>query len=188
MKGFTLIEVVSSLLIFAIGGTMALSVFNFNATNRVDIVERTDAFEIANNKLQTLLLRSETDSDWNSTNVLTNGNWNTPTDNAVPIQEWNADGATPTAKGVQKFDGSANSLKGSGDSIYEWRYKLDRFFMKINRSTMNGKDYTNPVGTQLDFSSGQTFMLTVEVSWPNTISNLNERKKVTVQSVITCPA
>ena len=67
-KGFTLIEIVSSLLIFAAAGTMVLSVLNYNAGNRVEIMERLEAFDLASGLLNTLVLRSQTDPDWETAN------------------------------------------------------------------------------------------------------------------------
>lgn len=60
-RAFTLIEIMASLMVFAIGGTLALSVFNFTTANRITMHEKNEAQLLASNLLKTYMLKSITD-------------------------------------------------------------------------------------------------------------------------------
>ena len=199
--GFTLIEITSSLLIFAIGGTMALSVFNFNATNRSELQERAEAFEIGAGKIQTLILRSMTDSTWKSqiqSGTIATETWissDTIDTQFAPIQNqgWKGiDDSTTTTYEVRSpmvTEGSSNEWRSYGAttslSRFEWRYKLSAVNFSIKRSVTGWETDSNPPSLTTNGSNGQ-YLLKVEVGWPASVSNWNERKKITLETLITC--
>lgn len=134
-RGFTLIEVMASLLVFAIGGTMALSVFNFNATARVSLKERMEANLIAHNLLQTLILKSKTDTDpptgWRKDFLIDQFDPVGPADDGdevwfnltlpdrrINIQQWVKDAgpvALPDRRAVKEYGCSANDPRASDE-------------------------------------------------------------------------
>ena len=197
-KGFTLIEIVSSLLIFAAGGTMALSVFNYNAGNRVEIMERMEAFDLASGILNTLVLRSQTDEGWKL------GNTKMPTGNNVwtgyedvPIQSLQPDTADDHIKRNSiSLNGAANFLKSGFNAFtelsgYQYRYRLIKAdstnpVMKIKRSKILYRTYDNPTAEEVALEDLQC-VLQVEVSWPRDELTESRRKKVLLNTVVTCP-
>ncbi len=212
-KGFTLIEIVSSLLIFAAGGTMALSVFNYNAGNRVEIMERMEASDLASSILNTQILCSQTDSKWKDDydSIRDAATMWTPFKD-IHIQSLEADSqAEEVRRNAQTLDGAANFLKSDYNAFtqlsgYQWRFRLipveDREPMKLKRSNILYRKYSAPAFEQV--LDDPYFMLQVEVSWPRDAITDEEadehkdsngqadplprqRKKVVLNTVVSCP-
>ena len=213
-KGFTLIEIVSSLLIFAVCGTMALSIFNFNASNRVEIMERMEASDLASGILNTLVLRSQTDPEWETANsTIKDGNtWRDFED--VPIQSLEPETQSEDVKRNSiSLNGAANFLKSvynsstkTFTSAYQWRYRLipaTEDTMQIKKTKILHRLESDP--DPEDVSISDHYILQVEVSWPRDAITDEEadehvdvngnpqplprqRKKVLLNTVVSCPA
>lgn len=203
-KGFTLIEIVSSLLIFAAGGTMALSVFNYNAGNRVEIMERMEASDLASGLLCTQILSSQTDVKWkedyDSIRDVTTG-WTPFKD--IPIQTLEPDAqAEDVRRNAQTLNGAANFLKYDLNALpplsgYQWRYRLipaTEDTMQVKRAKILHCTYSDPVCQKV--SMEDHYILQLELSWPReeksdedvlAAGETPKRKKVLLNSVALCP-
>ncbi|MBN2145079.1 MAG: type II secretion system protein [Candidatus Aureabacteria bacterium] len=194
-KGFTLIEITSALLIFAIGGTIAMSVFTVAQSNRAGLEQSTEATIIANNLLQTLVLKTQTDPAFSNTinNPANHNTWNppqpgTPAYFTIGAQQWNSNGSLSTSRGITVYNCSCNY----GVGLYEWRFiinqsdvdinpRLDIERIRVNGTFLNPLDPLGKLG--LTFSNFSIKILTVEVSWPNTLIPA-ERRNVVLSSVV----
>ena len=200
-KGFTLIEIVSSLLIFAAGGTMALSVFNYNAGNRVEIMERMEASDLASALLNTLVLRSQTDETWKTTataGIKDGLTWSALQD--INIQTLEPDSqAEDVRRNAQTLDGAANFLKSDFNAFtqlsgYQWRYRLipaTEDTMQVKRAKILHCTYSDPVLEKIVMENH--YILQLEVSWPRdeksdedaiAAGERPKRKKVLLNSVV----
>lgn len=210
-KAFTLIEVMASLLIFTIGGTMALTVFNFNAANRIDLDAKTEANVLANNILKTLILQYKnntasvliTGDSWtNSSGIPVYANhtaWNWVVIPAYP-STWTTTFPTTQATSFA----SANSFFTEyGDSetpkrsIFEYGYCIVNNNLEnnlnYNRNTENAKTITSPDlinNTNIHDRMDNIQILRVVVTWPrfkiiNGVSTAIDRDKRQRVSVVT---
>jgi len=168
----------ASLLILAIGGTIAISTFTFMGSKRIFLDEQTEAYLIANNVLQTLLLYTQTNSTVvNNTGVLLDtsmpsGSWKPWV--KVPAQYWEND--PPNAQVVGEV---SNSI--SGQSVYQWSYSLNALPSEINikRSQLNHNHTNIPVPTTIK----NLTTLTVAVRW-SLLEPEDRRKRVLVSAII----
>lgn len=188
--GFSLIEVTSSLLIFAIGGSIALTVFSFNASERIRLNDDTEAKLIATNILSTLILYERTSpvkldtsgSPWPPKAgvpaiSIPGGNWKNWRD--VPAQQWSMNGTIPF---ITQIDVSYNSLSEAGQSFYQYNYSVnDSNYLSINRKK---EDFTD-TNTLLPLVQGKK--ITVAVTWPSTQADINERHRVLVTGIVQDP-
>lgn len=193
-KGFTLIEIVSSLLIFAAGGTMALSVFNYNAANRVEILERMEAFDLASGFLNTLVLRSQTDETWKTTataGIKDGLTWSAFQD--INIQSLEPEiQAEDVKRNSINVNGAANFLKSGFNAFtelsgYQWRFRLipaTMDTMEIKRSKIFYRKYSSPALEKMKIDDH--YILQLEVSWPRDELTADRRKKVLLNTVVSC--
>jgi prepilin-type N-terminal cleavage/methylation domain-containing protein len=187
-KAFTLIEIMVSLLIFAIGGTIAMSTFTFTASNRIFLDEQTEAYLIASNILQTLILRTQTDpnsvneADSSSWSSGPSGNWKPSAPIRVRAQPWDTESLPEDYEKPHKMEIFSNSI--SGKSVYGWKYSVKdaaNSQMEINRSQLN-HDFT--IRTDKEGLNKQLRTLTVAVVWPLSETKEDLRKRVLVSAII----
>ncbi len=180
----------ASLLIFAIGGTVAISILTYTGSNRILLDEQTEAYLIANNVLQTVLLYTQTNPGvvkedpgallWTSSilgDVTPPGKWNPWV--AIPVQAWN----TLAPPNAQVYGEASNSF--SGQSAYEWSYSLKDAAgsqMQIKRFQVNHVTLVTPSATSGVNSQLRT--LTLAVRWPLSETNVDRRKRVLVSAIL----
>ncbi len=198
-KGFTLIEVVASMMVFAIGASISLSFFNLNAVTRRTLEEKAEAEVLASNILKTLSLQHKTDTQltdgshvWNysgsahitgSPDVypghdskwkFSNGNWG-----RIPVDTGVIEALTSTSIRYTYYpDGAANN------SIFQYNYFVSDIsnFVKIIRSKKNWDNISAPTPQVLTASAGK--ILTVAVTWPKNVVLECDRKRVVISTVL----
>ncbi|EKD27483.1 MAG: hypothetical protein ACD_79C00705G0002 [uncultured bacterium] len=195
-KAFTLIEVMASLMVFAIGGAFALSVFNFNVANRILLDEKSEASLLATNILKTLVLQHQS----GAINLTQGGAaWKYPATSpykpnedvyprhdlwqfaVVPVQSWKLSGELeykPITGANTYYTDYVNN-----DSVFEYGYCVidnPQDIIEYNR-LKDGWD-TSPPGGTISMDSSYK-MLTVAVTWPRTNPNKEERKRVVVSTL-----
>ena len=210
-RGFTLIEVMASLLIFAIGGTMALTVFNFNAGSRIDIDEKAEAYLLANNIIKTLILKEQTCTSAADKLKETGSSWQKSGTDVYPRHDhWNwfvipaypqlsaAMPATPRPLVSANPFFTQDYTTNPPESIFEYGYcvvhtgsGVGNTLISYYRTQENWKqDTSNPL--PLIQAEDDIRFLRVVVTWPRlnpdgSDKDRAERKRVSVVSAIPAP-
>jgi hypothetical protein len=189
-------------MIFAIGGTLALSVFNFNAAGRLRLEERTEASLIAHNILKTLALKHRTDTPLSGVGGST---WQYPAGHSykpnqdvypghqdwfwavVPAYPFSLSGTPPTPPVMPIAGANAqySMPADAGNSIFEYGWCVvddPQNVLKYLRLSENWTEYASP--PVVTPGASDLSFLTVTVTWPRSETQKHERNRVTVSTVI----
>jgi len=198
-KGFTLIEVVASMMVFAIGASISLSFFNLNAVTRRTLEERAEAEVLALNILNTFSLQNKTSTKLNDgTNT-----WNyagsayvSGSHDVYPSHNSKWEFANGSWGDIHVDTGLVEPLVSASErykyypdttvenSIFQYNFFVSDIsnIIKVIRSKKDWDNITTPTPQSLNTSAGK--ILTVAVTWPKNVTLECDRKRVVVSTVL----
>lgn len=192
--GFTLIEIMASLMIFAIGGSIALSFFSFNASSRINIEEKLEAYQLADNIIKSIILKKTTGKSITLGNTKFKypaGFQYRPNENVIlEHDDWffadigiqtfgGSDNNIPVAKPLTSSNTSYMVSSSTNESKYEYGYSLVDNPSNALKYIRHEDSYTEPSSPSNEVSLDDSLdMFTVVVTWPKSDPNRYERKRV----------